>query len=96
MQDAFNPQVFSLALYGEYATEEEKYDSYLEKLFLNILDNWSTQDEVDETIPLEDVLTMVERSPDYFERLIGGADVADTFVENIRSIKTKSRKRRLL
>lgn len=67
--------------------EEIYHDNILKKLFWDITENWKSQQDVDYSIPLEEIIAMVEQSPRYFREKMGAQDLGMEICESLLQAK---------
>ena len=75
--------------------EEIYHDNILKNLFWDIVENWKSEQDVDYSIPLDEIIAMVEQSPRYFREKMGTQDMGMEIVESLLRAKrvTGSRRR---
>lgn len=71
------------------------HDNILKKLFWDITENWKSEQDIDYSIPLEDIIAMVDQSPRYFKEQMGTQDLGREICESLLQAKriTGSRRR---
>lgn len=80
---------------GQEATEKMAHEKKLRDLFWAIIEEWEEESDIDYSIPLQDILELVEKSPDFFVERMGVIDMVKAMSTEALQLKPvrKSRKR---
>jgi hypothetical protein len=91
--DVLNPDRM-YQFFNDDVPEEIYHDNILKKLFWDITENWKCEQDVDYSVPLEEIVAMVEQSPRYFREKMGTQDVGMEICESLLQAKRIAGSRR--
>lgn len=90
-----NPDRFYQLVSGAETTPLKARNKLLSGMFWNIIEGWNTTSNIDFSIPFDDILEMVEKSPQFFADRMGASEAADAIFRCVRHKKAILPKRRL-
>lgn len=89
-----DPEKLYQLISGEVLSEEQIREKRLENLYWTIVEEWSEASDVDYSIPLQDILDMVEKSPEFFAVRMGAGEISETMCCNLLDVRSACSKRR--
>jgi len=89
-----DPDKLYLVLSGEEMSESVIHEKKLQALFWDIIEVWEDEKDIDYSVPLDDVIEMVKKSPQFYVERRGVQEMSEELFAVILQAKSVGSKRR--